>query len=85
MKVKGSAVQSIPKFVDTHFHDRFTEWLDSLPEESRKIMRTSFIPANVWYPFKEAIAIPTQKICSLFYDNDSRGAVEAGRFSAEHG
>jgi hypothetical protein len=85
MEVKGSAVRSVPEFVRVNYRDRFDEWLDALSESSRGIMKELIIPAISWYPIKPGIIEPTQKICELFYDNDERGAWEAGRFSAEAG
>ncbi len=83
MEVKGTAVESIPIFVKKKFSDRFEEWLNSLSETSQKIMREKILPSS-WYPLREAIIIPTQKICELFYKSVDEGAWEAGRFSADY-
>ncbi|MCJ7772303.1 MAG: hypothetical protein MUP22_04115 [Desulfobacterales bacterium] len=85
MEVKGSAVNSVPEFVRVKFGERFDEWLDSLSEESKKIMKEHIIPAISWYPIKPSIIEPTRKICELFFGNDEKGAWEAGRFSADKG
>lgn len=85
MEVKGSSVNSVPEFVRVKFGERFDEWLDSLSEDSKKIMKDPIIPAISWYPIKPALIEPTRKICELFYGNDEKGAWEAGRFSAEKG
>ena len=83
MEVKGTAVESIPVFVKKKFAHRFEEWLNTLPESSRKIMREKILP-SAWYPLQEALIIPTQKICELFYRSVEEGAWEAGRFSADY-
>lgn len=85
MEVKGSSVSSIPDFVRERFPDRFDEWLNSLSEESREIMKESIIPAISWYPIQSGLIEPTRKICELFFDHNENGAWEAGRFSAEKG
>ncbi|MBW1813316.1 MAG: hypothetical protein JRJ39_06480 [Deltaproteobacteria bacterium] len=85
MEVKGGAVSSVPEFVRTKFGSRYEEWLDSLSEDSNKIMKEHIIPAISWYPIRPGLIEPTQKICELFYDNDENGAWEAGRFSADIG
>lgn len=85
MEVKGSAVSSIPEFVREKFGERLNEWLDSLSEDSRKIMNAPIIPAISWYPLEYGLIEPTRKICEIFYENDERGAWEGGRFSAEKG
>lgn len=85
MEVKGSAVNSVPEFVRIKYGESFDEWLDSLSEDSRKIMKEPIIPAISWYPIRPGLIEPTRKICELFYGNDEKGAWEAGRFSAEKG
>ncbi len=85
MEVKGSSVSSVPEFVRVKFGERFDQWLDSLTEDSKKIMKEPIISAVSWYPIKNGLIEPTQKICELFYGNDERGAWEAGRYSAEKG
>lgn len=41
--------------------------------------------ANSWYPLRELLIEPTQKLCDLFYAGSTRGATEAGRYSADIG
>ena len=38
MEVKGTAVRSVPEFVQKHFPLRYQEWLNSMPESSKKMM-----------------------------------------------
>jgi len=85
MEVKGSAVSSVPEFVRTKFESRYDEWLDSLSEDSQKIMKEPIISAISWYQINPGLIEPTQKICEFFYENDEKGAWEAGRFSADKG
>ncbi len=82
MEIKGTAVTSTPKFVKIKFGDRFDEWINSLPEESKKIL-TSPIDVSAWYPLTEAVIIPTEKISELFYNDPEKAAWEAGKFSAD--
>ena len=42
MEVKGTAVRSIPEFVQKHFPLRYQEWLNSMPEESKKSPSETF-------------------------------------------
>jgi hypothetical protein len=64
MEIKGSAVKSIREYVEKLHTHQFDEWIESLPEESRKIF-TSPIDATNWYPIDSAAIIPTQKIGTL--------------------
>lgn len=85
MQVKGAAVETIPKFVKSKFGDEgYRKWLDSLPAETRKQFEFMILSSK-WYPLKEMLVEPTIKICDLFYQGNINGAVEQGRFSAEHG
>jgi len=83
MEIKGTAVRSIPEFVEKQFPTRFKEWLDTLPEESNKIMGGLIFTSN-WYPLKEALVMPMKTISKLFYGgDDKKTALVMGRFSAD--
>jgi len=84
MEVKGSSVIPTVVFVKQRFGNRFTEWLNELREESRRILEKEIILSQ-WYPLKEAYLEPTISICRVFYDGSIRGAWEVGRFSADFG
>lgn len=83
MEVKGTAAKSIPDFVGRRFKDKYFEWLNALPEKSRKIMMDG-LKTNLWYPIEDAAIMPTQMIGEVFYDGDiQKGAWECGKYSAE--
>ncbi len=83
MEVKGTAVRSIPEFVDKFFISRKQEWLEAMPESSRNILN-DFIFTNNWYPIKEALAIPMQTISKLFFNGDDvKTARTMGKYSAD--
>ncbi len=83
MKVKGSAIQTLPLFVKEKFgdggHDR---WLNALSAEARDIFNKKILPSS-WYPLKEMFLEPTRAVCDLFYNGNHKGAWENGRYSAE--
>lgn len=82
MQVKGTAVSNTPTYVRrVHGDAAFTAWFDSLPESSRVILKAPL--ATRWYPAEEAVIVPTQAICNQFFDGQSTGAIECGRFSAD--
>lgn len=81
MRVKGVSIKSAQEFVRERFPERYEEWLDSLPEESRAIITGSPLISK-WYPYEEGIEIPTKKICELFYQGELKGAWELGRYGA---
>ncbi len=85
MEVKGTAVKSIKDYVQSKYGPRVNEWIQSLPEESAKLMNGGVF-ANNWYPMKDAAVEPTKAIAKLFYNNNIKlAAFEAGRFSADVG
>lgn len=85
MEVKGSSMVSLREFVKLNFGEAgYKKWLESLPPDAQK-QYTNAIISSSWYPLKECLSEPTQKICSMFYSNDLRGAWDAGRHSAETG
>jgi hypothetical protein len=82
MQVKGAAVESIPKFVQSKFGERYSEWINSLSDDSKQIIQEKLL-SNSWYPIDLAVIEPMQKICEMFYSGDHKGAWEIGRFAAE--
>ncbi|MFC1678199.1 hypothetical protein ACFLZ9_00500 [Patescibacteria group bacterium] len=83
MEVKGSAIKNVAGYVkDTFGEAEYQRWLNSLPEESRKIY-SSQILVGTWYPYRFANAEPLKKIVELFLDNDPVRAQEIGYYSAD--
>ncbi len=85
MKVKGSAVATLPLFVRENFgEDGLQKWITSLSPEVQKIFEKNVISVG-WFPLEQILVEPTKKICDLFYNGNMKGAWESGRFSAEQG
>lgn len=85
MEIKGSSLKSTNDFVKENFPDRYSEWLENLPQES-KILFSDIILITDWYPPQEGLVIPTKTIAKLFYNNnESLASFEIGKFSAKTG
>ncbi|MBN1850367.1 MAG: hypothetical protein JW932_17485 [Deltaproteobacteria bacterium] len=85
MKIKGSAIETLPLFVKDNFREEgYQQWFDALSPEGQKIYQNK-IMTSAWYPLKQALLEPTQKFCDLFYSGNLKGAWENGRVSAERG
>jgi len=85
MKVKGTAVAAMPEFIKEKFGSSgYQKWLNALSDRA-KIIYSSKILANEWFPLKEVLTDPTQKMCDIFYGGDPMYAHECGRYSAEKG
>jgi hypothetical protein len=83
MEIKGTAVKSIPEFVQKNFPVQYQQWLEALPESSRKIFE-GLIFTNNWYPLADSLTIPMRTISKLFYNDDEvRTARTMGGFSAD--
>jgi len=84
MEIKGSAVKSIVEFIRKNHPDRYHDWLNTLPEESKKIFMEPVLPSN-WYPLNESAVIPTRHLAEMFFNGDTeKGAWQSGRYSAEN-
>ncbi len=82
MQVKGTAVKSIPEFIQSEHKEKYLEWLQLLSNESQAIFNNP-IKANYWYPIEAAIIEPTLAMAPLIFRNASKAAHECGRFSAK--
>jgi len=82
MKVKGTLLSSVQTFIKENFKARYQEWINALPESSKKI-HTNAILASEWYAYEEGLIQPTNILARLFYNNDVKHASwQMGRFSA---
>lgn len=85
MEVKGTSLKSTNDFVKSYFPHRYSEWLNSLPLESKSLF-SDIILITKWYPPQEGLVIPTKTVAKLFYDNnESLASFEIGKFSAKTG
>jgi hypothetical protein len=82
MEVKGTTVLPLKAFVRERFTDRYDEWFQTLPADSRKILEWCL--ASDWYPIGPAYLEPTRLIVDRFYAGRERGAWDIGRFSADY-
>lgn len=82
MEIKGSAVKSIPDYIQRFHPDKYSEWLASLPEESKKIFIGVILPSQ-WYALKQAAIIPTEALGRIIFNDPEQGAWQCGRYSAE--
>jgi hypothetical protein len=82
MEIKGSAVKSIPDYLKKFHPEKYSMWLDALPEKSKKIFTEPVLPSN-WYSLQDAAIIPTEALGQLIFSDTVKGAWQCGRFSAE--
>jgi hypothetical protein len=83
MEIKGTAVKTTPDFIKEKFPNRYMEWLQSMPESSRRIFEQPLY-ATSWYNLIDSVIIPTQKVGDLFFNgNHTEAAHTLGRYSAE--
>lgn len=82
MEIKGSAVKTIPDFLKKANPDKFSIWLEALPETSKKFFAEPVLPSN-WYPLNDAGIIPTEILGQILFNDPIEGAWKCGRYSAE--
>lgn len=81
-KVKGAAISIIPEFIkETFGENKYQEWFDKLPEESKKIF-SGMILKNDWYNIDDSYLKPLQLLCDLFYNGSMEGIRAGGIYSA---
>ena len=85
MNIKGTSLTSTYNFVKLNYTSRFDEWLQKLPEDSRKLF-SGIILAGGWYPISDGMIIPTKLIAKMFFDgDDKKAAYRIGEHSAVEG
>jgi hypothetical protein len=83
MKIKGTAVQSIPYYIKKQHADSYSEWLNALPAASQQIFKGMIITSG-WFPISDALTIPLKTTAALFFQNNQeKTARTMGRFSAD--
>jgi hypothetical protein len=83
MEVKGSVLQTLPKFIRKRFGQMGQDqWLGALSDQARQAYDEGIIPSG-WYPLTPLMAEPTMLMCDLFFEGDLKGAWECGKFSAD--
>jgi len=85
VQVKGTAILVLQRFVRERFGEgAFREWLEQLAPDTQKVYGGEIL-ASEWYAYKEVCLEPTALMCEMFFNMDSLGAWELGRYSAEYG
>lgn len=82
MQIKGTAVKATAEYVKAKFPGRFKEWMDTMPAKSGNILRQSIYATN-WYPLTDSVIVPTAHLGKMFFNNETEGAREVGKYSAE--
>ena len=83
MKVKGSALATIPEFIREQFgEESFSGWLEILTPEAREVYEEPILNLR-WFDVPTVLIEPMETLCERFYAGDPRGAWDAGRFSAD--
>lgn len=82
VEVKGTAVVTLPEFVQQTHGAKYQDWLNSLTPQSKNIMGSKMLLSS-WYSVDNALDEPLKKICDQFYGGKLDGAWESGRFSAD--
>jgi len=83
MKVKGTVVSSIDRFVKDNFPNKYKEWKSKLPSDSQKVYN-EVVNATEWYDVESSVLIPTRLVGEMFYNfNVKKAAWDSGYYSAK--
>jgi|SRR5690606_29887738 len=83
MKVKGTVVTSIDKFVKDNFPAKYKDWKLRLPDKSKELFNNP-VMATEWYDTESGVLAPTKLIGEMFYDfNVKKAAWDSGNYSAK--
>jgi hypothetical protein len=83
MKVKGTVLTSIDRFVKDNFPNKYKDWKNKLPDASKKLFN-EVIMATQWYDVEYGVIRPTKLVGEMFYDfNVKKAAWDSGNYSAK--
>jgi len=81
MKIKGTVVKSMQDYIKEKHSEKYNEWFDMLPSESKKIF-SDIIFASEVYELIDGIIKPTEVVAVLFFNADTeKAAYECGKYS----
>ena len=83
MKLKGSGLVALTKFVEERFGDEeYEAWLEPMSETQQTGLRSSF--ASSWYDYHTLYLEPLRMMCERFFSADVfEGARALGKYTAE--
>ncbi len=81
MKVRGTVIVSIDKYVKDKYPAQYETWKSKLDTESKTQFEAPV--GSKWYPVEPSVIQPTLALCDMFHENIKEGSWESGRYSAE--
>ncbi len=82
MRIKGTAVRTLPKYILLKYPELYEQWLDNLPEQSKNIFLDKIYPSH-FYDLSSAAVDPIKVFAKLINQSPEDLAFEIGKFSAE--
>ncbi len=82
MEIKGTAVKTVPNYIKEKHQHVFEQWIESLPEQSRKIMDSPILSTE-WYPLQEGIIIPMENLAKILSEEVNKVAWDMGAYSSQ--
>ncbi len=83
MKIKGTAVRTLPMFIKERYGELYDQWFEQLPPESKKIFEHGVYP-SVWFPVTDGAVVPLQVLARILGAKDEDLAFELGRYSGQY-
>ena len=82
MRIKGTAVRTLPKYILQKYPEKYEQWLDNLPPQSQKIFLDKIYPSH-FYDLHPAAVEPIIVFAKLIDQKPEDLAFDVGKFSAE--
>jgi len=82
METKGHAVKVLLDYLRLHHADKYIEWLNNLPLQSKNIFQ-NLIATDKWYSLHEAVIEPTVILSRLLNTSMSDLAWNIGKYNAD--
>jgi hypothetical protein len=81
--IKGTAVRTLPMFIQYKYPTFYAEWLKRLPEESHKIFVSQIYPTD-WLDLGYAAVVPTRVLADVLGMEPEQVAYDVGKYSGEY-
>ena len=82
MRIKGTAVRTLPKYILLNYPEKYQQWLDSLPPQSQSIFLDKIYPSH-FYDLHLAAVEPIKVFAKIIEQTPEDLAFDVGKFSAE--
>jgi len=82
MEIKGTAVKTIPDYIKLKHENIYDEWLENLPQSSKKFFDTPVLSTE-WYPLHESVIVPMEHLSKILSEDINKVSWDMGVYSSK--